>query len=463
MEREEQLSRLWADVVGEMKRLDGGDSFGIDAYITPLELKEDDGSTLVLTYPADTLIDWVELNYQDRIVYAATKVLQAPRKVVFEQRESAVPAPAVEQVEDPAPAVVQPQPKKSSGKKKAYVSGLNSSFTFENFVVGGSNDFAAAAAKACAACLQEMPYNPLFIYGGPGLGKTHLLHAIGNAILERNEKAKVLYLTSEVFANDYIEAISNGARAITEFRRKYRKADVLLIDDVQFLGRGIKTQEEFFHTFNALFGSGKQIVLSADCPASEITNLEPRLSSRFQQGMTVSVRLPDLEMRTAILRNVCRQWKSELISDDVVNFLARNITSSVRQLVGACVRLITFASFSQRRPSVQEARQYISDILRDDKGGKVTVEDIQKLIAGEFNLRLSELTGPRRTASVVQPRQVAMYLARKFTGKSLQDIGAAFGGRSHATVLNAARKVEEDMRQNEELAALVKKMSAELA
>ncbi len=463
MEREEQLSRLWADVVGEMKRLDGGDSFGIDAYISPLELKEDDGSTLVLTYPADTLIDWVELNYEDRIVYAATKVLQAPRKVVFEQREGAVPAPAAEQVEAPAPAAVQPQPKKATYKKKAHVSGLNSSFTFDNFVVGGSNDFAAAAAKACAACLQEMPYNPLFIYGGPGLGKTHLLHAIGNAILENNEKAKVLYLTSEVFANDYIEAISNGSRAITEFRRKYRKADVLLIDDVQFLGRGIKTQEEFFHTFNALFGSGKQIVLSADCPASEITKLEPRLSSRFQQGMTVSVRQPDLEMRTAILRNVCRQWKSELITDEVVNFLARNITSSVRQLVGACVRLITFASFSQRRPSVQEARQYISDILRDDKGGKVTVEDIQKLIAGEFDLRLSELTGPRRTASVVQPRQVAMYLARKFTGKSLQDIGAAFGGRSHATVLNAARKVEADMRHNEELASLVKKMSAELA
>ena len=463
MEREEQLSRLWADVVGEMKRLDGGDSFGIDAYITPLELKEDDGSTLVLTYPADTLIDWVELNYQDRIVYAATKVLQAPRQVVFEQRDGALPAPAVEQVEAPAPAVVQPQPKKSSGKKKAYVSGLNSSFTFENFVVGGSNDFAAAAAKACAACLQEMPYNPLFIYGGPGLGKTHLLHAIGNAILERNEKAKVLYLTSEVFANDYIEAISNGARAITEFRRKYRKADVLLIDDVQFLGRGIKTQEEFFHTFNALFGSGKQIVLSADCPASEITNLEPRLSSRFQQGMTVSVHQPDLETRTAILRNVCKQWKSEYITDEIINYLARSVTRSVRLLVGACVRLVTFASFASRCPSMAEAKQYIADIVRESKGGTVTVADIQQRIANEFDLRLNELTGPRRNTAVVQPRQVAMYLSRKLTGCSLQEIGEAFGGRSHATVLNAARKVEADIAKDPQLAAVVKKLAAELA
>ena len=462
MEREEQLSRLWSDVVGEMKRLDGGDSFGIDACIAPLQLKEDDGTTLVIAYPADTLIDWVELNYQDRIVYAATKVLKGARKVRFEQM-GGDSAPAQEPVDAPAEPEVAPAPKKAVYRKKAHVSGLNAGFTFENFVVGASNDFAAAAAKACAAHLQEMPYNPLFIYGGPGLGKTHLLHAIGNAILERNEKANVLYLTSEVFTNDYIEAIGNGARAITEFRRKYRKADVLLIDDVQFLARGVKTQEEFFHTFNTLFGSGKQIVLSADCPASEITNLEPRLSSRFQQGMTVCVRQPDLEMRTAILRNVCRQWKSELISDDVVNFLAKNITASVRQLVGACVRLITFASFSQRRPSVQEARQYISDILRENKGAKVTVEDIQKLIANEFNLRLTELTGPRRTASVVQPRQLAMYLARKLTAKSLQDIGAAFGGRSHATVLNAARKVEADMRSNAELAALVEKMSAELA
>ena len=464
MDREEQLSRLWNDIVGEMKRLDGGDSYGIDTYITPLSLKDDDGKTLTLAYPADTLIDWVELNYEDRIVFAATKVLQGARNVTFQQLDS--PAPAAQEVvlqeEEKAPAP-KPAKKKATRSKGTPVSGLNASFTFDNFVTGSSNDFACAAARACADCLEDMPYNPLFIYGGPGLGKTHLLHAIGNAILAKREGAKVLYLTSEVFANDYIDAIGNGARAITEFRRKYRKADVLLIDDVQFLSRGTKTQEEFFHTFNALLGSGKQVVLSADCPASQITNLEPRLSSRFQQGMTVSVHQPDLETRTAILRNVCKQWKSEYITDEIINYLARSVTRSVRLLVGACVRLVTFASFASRCPSIAEAKQYIADIVRESKGGTVTVADIQQRIANEFDLRLNELTGPRRNAAVVQPRQVAMYLSRKLTGCSLQEIGEAFGGRSHATVLNAARKVEADIAKDPQLAAVVKKLAAELA
>ena len=465
MDREEQLSRLWNDIVGEMRRLDGGDSFGIDTYIAPLSLTEDNGETLTLAYPAGTLIDWVELNYEDRIVFAATKVLKGARNVTFQQMDA--PAPAAQEsapaAEEKVPAPKAAPKRKATRGKGAPVSGLNASFTFDNFVTGGCNDFACAAAKACAACLERMPYNPLFIYGGPGLGKTHLLHAIGNAILAGHEGAKVLYLTSEVFANDYIDAIGNGSRAITEFRRKYRKADVLLIDDVQFLSRGAKTQEEFFHTFNALLGSGKQIVLTADCPASQITNLEPRLSSRFQQGMTVSVHLPDLETRTAILRNVCRQWKSEYITDDIVNYLARSVTRSVRQLVGACVRLVTFASFAGRCPTMAEARQYIADIVRESKGGTVTVADIQQRIANEFDLRLAELTGPRRNAAVVQPRQLAMYLSRKLTGSSLQEIGAAFGGRSHATVLNAARKVEADIAKNPELAAVVKKLAAELA
>ena len=471
MEREEQLSRLWSDIVGEMKRLDGGDSFGIDNYIGPLSLKEDDGTTLVLTYPENTLVDWVELNYQDRILFAATKVLKGARTLRFEPRAAApgsattettveLHGPAEDAAAAPAP---RPQRKAAAPRKKALVSGLNATQTFDNFVCGASNDFAVAAAKACAARLEERPYNPLFIYGGPGLGKTHLLYAIGNAILAANEKAKVLYLTSEVFANDYIEAIANGSRAVTEFRRKYRKVDVLLIDDVQFLSRGPRTQEEFFHTFNALFESGKQIVLTADCPASEITNLEPRLSSRFLQGLTVSVHTPDLEMRTAILRKVCKEWKSEFITDEVINFLARSITRSVRQLVGACVRLVTFTAFSRRCLTVAEARQYIADIVREEKGSKVTVADIQQMIANEFNMRLAELTGPRRTAAVVQPRQLAMYLARKHTASSLQEIGAAFGGRSHATVLNAARKVEADLAKDPKLAELVKKLSAELA
>ena len=465
MDREEQLSRLWDDIVGEMKRLDGGDSFGIDTYIAPLTLKDDDGKTLTLAYPAGTLIDWIELNYEDRIVFAATKVLQGARRIAFQQEGT--PAPAAQEAVQPAaegktPARKAPR-KKAARSKTAPVSGLNATLTFDNFVTGSGNGLACAAARACATCLEKMPFNPLFIYGGPGLGKTHLLHAIGNAILARHENAKVLYLTSEVFVNDYIDAISNGASAITDFRRKYRKADVLLIDDVQFLSRGAKTQEEFFHTFNALLDGGKQVVLTADCPAPQISKLEPRLSSRFQQGMTVTVHQPDLETRTAILRNVCRQWMSEHLTDDIINYLARSVTSSVRLLVGACVRLVTFASFAHRCPTMEETKQYVADIVRESRCGAVTVADIQQRIANEFDLRLNELTGPRRNAAVVRPRQLAMYLSRKLTECSLQEIGEAFGGRSHATVLNAARKVEADIAKDAELAAVVKKLAAELA
>ncbi|MDO5451266.1 MAG: chromosomal replication initiator protein DnaA [Akkermansia sp.] len=473
MEREEQLSRIWQDIVSDMKRMEGGESYGIPAYVEPLSLVEDTGSVLKLSYPADMLIDWVEMNYQDRIIFSATKVLGSPRRLEYVSEGTPAPAEAPAEQQQlaalpPVPASPPPAPAKkhrgTSRRKQNFVSGLSANMSFENFVVGSSNGFAVAAAKACAACMEQMPYNPLFIYGGPGQGKTHLLNAIGNAILAKNENARVLYLTSEVFANDYIDAISKGATAITEFRRKYRKADVLLIDDVQFLGRGSKTQEEFFHTFNALLGSGKQIVMTSDRPAGEIANLETRLSTRFQQGMTVSITAPDPEMRLAILKNVCRQWNSDLISDEVLKFVARNVSSSVRVLVGACVRLVTFASFSRRCPTVQEARQYIHDLLREQRSrDKVTVEDILEMIANEFDVRVAELKGKRRTANVVQPRQLAMYLARKHTSCSLQDIGAAIGGRSHGTVIAAAGKVEQGIKENPALAAMVEKLSAALA
>lgn len=360
------------------------------------------------------------------------------------------------------PKPVRKQGSRKRNPRKPLITGLNSDFTFDSFIVGGSSEFAVAAAKAVVNAPRSI-YNPLFIHGASGLGKTHLLQAIGNAIREKDENTQVLYVTSEDFTNAYIEAISAQGDALSNFRRKYRRADVLLIDDIQFLSQKGKTQEEFFHTFNALFSSGKQIVLSADCPASRITKLDARLTSRFEQGLTVSLETPDLETRIAILRNKRRQWRSELINDEVIDFLAHSVTRSVRRLEGALIRLATLASFSQQSPSINMARQQLSDLLKEEKNTLgISIEEIQHRVADEFHIRVTDLNGRRRTADVAHPRQVAMFLARRHTQNSLQDIGAAFGGRDHGTVIHAAKTVAKKLENDLELQCAIERITATL-
>ena len=240
--------------------------------------------------------------------------------------------------------------------------------------------------------------------------------------------------------------------------------DVLLIDDIQFLSQKDKTQEEFFHTFNALFASGKQIVLASDCPAADISRLDDRLTSRFEQGLTVALTVPDLETRIAILRKKRRLWKGDLISDEVLEYLAKNITKSVRRLEGALIRLATFASFSQKKPGIIDARMQLRDMLQEEKNVvDVSISDIQSLVAQEFKIRVADINGRRRTANIAHPRQIAMYLARKHTGNSLQDIGAAFGGRDHGTVIHAAKTIEEKMGYDSELTEVINRLSAQFA
>ncbi len=464
---------LWERIMDDMKLRGEVGAYGFDAYISKLSLRADTGTKLVLEYPADMSLDWLEINYAEVLALSAARVLNAARRIEFVTADC-VPANSeqAEGSEEPAPAA---GPAKSGGKKPAagkhsarprrrvlLNSGLNEDYRFDNFVVGGSNEFAYAAALAVAQA-DARRYNPLFIHGASGLGKTHLLQAIGNAIRERDEDTQVLYVTSEDFTNAYIDALAKKGDALASFRRKYRKADVLLIDDVQFLARKDKTQEELFHTFNALFASGKQIVLSADCAASEITRMDERLTSRFEQGLVVSLAPPSLETRIAILRNKRRQWKSELISDEVIDFLAGNITRSVRRLEGAFTRLATLASFSRRRTTVAEARMQLKDMLHEERGTHVTIEEIQRRVAEEFDIRLSDINGRRRTANIAHPRQVAMYLARKHTESSLQDIGAAFGGRDHGTVIHAARSVEQKLEKDSALRELVTRLGAALA
>lgn len=471
MNHQEKDNELWQRIMEDIDAQGNVGAYGFEAYISKLKLKADTGTKLVLEYPADMLLDWIVVNYAEFIKNSAARVLDAARELEFvsegageqaEEEAEDAGKPLAASLPCPAPAARKGTPRKRS-TRKPLITGLNSDYTFENFVVGSNSEFAAAAAKAVAHAPNSL-YNPLFIHGASGLGKTHLLQAIGNAIRERDEQTQVLYVTSEDFTNAYIEAISHQGDALGNFRRKYRRADVLLIDDVQFLSQKGKTQEEFFHTFNALFASGKQIILSADCPACEITRLDARLVSRFEQGLTVGLQPPDLETRIAILRNKRRQWKSELIGDDVLEYLARTITRSVRRLEGALIRLSTFASFSLQRPTVNMAKQQLSDLIKEEKGVQsVSIEEIQRRVADEFHIRVADINGRRRTADVAHPRQIAMFLARRHTQCSLQDIGAAFGGRDHGTVIHAARTVEKKLLHDSSLQGVIERLSVALA
>lgn len=472
MNQQGKESKLWEEIKEDLRRLGNVGEYGFESYISQLTLKADTGTKLVLEYPADMFIDWVETYYSNDIRNSAARVLDAARELEYVAAGAGADASETEQEEAPVsvcelplPIATRPAPKakRRSNKKSAINSGLNTDYTFDTFVVGSNSEFAVAAAKAVVNAPGSM-YNPLFIHGASGMGKTHLLQAIGNAIQQKDSDTSVLYVTSEDFTNNYIDSISRQGDSLSNFRRKYRKADVLIIDDVQFLSQKGKTQEEFFHTFNALFASGKQIILSADCPAGKITKLDDRLTSRFEQGLTVALNTPDLETRIAILRKKRSMWKSTLISDEVINYLAKNITRSVRRLEGALVRLATFASFSQKSPSIQDARVQLNDLLKEEKTtGDVTIADIQRRVAEEFNIRVADINGRRRTANIAHPRQMAMFLARRHTQSSLQDIGAAFGGRDHGTVIHAAKTIEEKMENDPELRNLVERISASLA
>ncbi len=470
---------LWADIVSDIRRRGDVGEYGLTNYIGKLSLLEDTGTRLILEYPADLPIMWLELNYKESIACSTASVMKAAREIEFVQRDGgegdATPAcskpgeegllPLGFEEDSPTPnqtgerenaPVVKRKPLR---KTDSFNSGLNEEYDFDSFVVGDNSEFAYAAAQATAQ--QPGKYNPLFIHGSSGLGKTHLLQAIGNAMRKVNDEARVLYVTGETFTNSYIEAMATKGDAPRNFRRKFRKADVLLIDDVQFLAGKGKTKEEFFYTFNALFESGKQIVLTADCPAADIIDFDERLKSRFVQGLSVALHAPSYETRMAILR--AKRWRkrSELLSDEVLDFLAKSITRSVRRLEGALTRLATYASFSHRRPTVQEARAQLREFMYEEPTARLAIKDIQQCVADEFHLRVSDLNGRRRTANIAQPRQIAMFLARHHTACSLQDIGAAFGGRDHGTVIHATKTIEQRLTEQPELReALGRIMSA---
>jgi chromosomal replication initiator protein len=422
----------------------------LNTWIRPLHAQEEEGGTLRLLAPNRFVMDWVRDRFLPRISNLAQELAEdKQRRVLLEVGATAEPTlPSAAPGHAPsAPAIPTPG------------SGLNPLYTFEGFVEGKSNQFAVAAAHQIA----ENPgkaYNPLFIYGGVGLGKTHLMHSVGHLILKRNPKARIAYVHSERFVNDMVRALQHNT--INEFKRQYRSVDALLIDDIQFFVGKERSQEEFFHTFNALLEGQQQVILTCDRYPKEVEGLEERLKSRFGWGLTVPVEPPELETRVAILMKKAMAEGVEL-SSEVAFFVAQRVSSNIRELEGALRRVIANARFTGRAITMDYAKECLRDILAvQDR--QVTLENIQKTVADFYRVRVSDMLSKKRSRSIARPRQVAMALAKELTNHSLPEIGDAFGGRDHTTVLHACRKVQElkagDGKLSEDYAALLRTLTS---
>lgn len=434
--------KIWTGARDMLRSLLNPDIFNL--WFAPLRASAVNGESITLEVANDFCELWLKDNYggliQDAVTHSAGKSLKVHFQVcahsgpAISRKTSKQAAPAEENGDEPAERVLP-------GRDSKEIHHFNPKNTFENFVVGSNNNFAHAAALAVAQAPGKS-YNPLFVYGGVGLGKTHLLHAIGQYVVVHKKNPKVAYVSSEKFTNEYIDAIQNNQ--LVRFRKKYRQTDVLLIDDIQFLSGKERIQEEFFHTFNALHENHKQIVLTCDRPASEIQNLEHRLVSRFEWGLVTDLQPPDVETRVAILRKKEKSMGVELPTE-VLNFLAQRIRANIRRLEGALVRVASFASLTGKKVSVEIVEGLLRDVLNEEGRYTISMEVIQKKVAEHFDLRVADMTSKRRPEHIAFPRQIAMYLSRHLTDSSLTTIGEAFGGRDHGTVLHACRQVKDRM------------------
>jgi len=430
------MTGLWENALSTLEGRIKPHNF--EMWLRPIQCKAVDGSRITLSAPSKWIKEWFQDNYQSIVLDALRAQTNQDYEILFEVRES-------EALRDPTPVPVAAREPSNSGpvdtkagEKDGAAPDLLAKYTFDAYVVGPSNQLAHAASRAVA----EIPankYNPLFIYGGVGLGKTHLVHAIGHRIREKHPQWRILYLKTETFMNEYINCIRNGK--IDEFRRKYReRCDVLLMDDIQFLAGKDRTQDEFFHTFNSLFESHRQIVLTADKYPHEIPDLEERLRSRFQSGLIADIQPPELETRIAILKKKAEMDEINL-PDDVAIYLATNIKSNVRELEGLLIRVAAFAGLQEQPITIEFAKETLKNFLTQ-AAHSLTVEAVQKEVANYFNVKLADLKSPKRHQAIARPRQIAMYLARKLCKASYPELGQRFGGKDHTTVLSACRKIE---------------------
>ena len=449
---------LWSVLRGDLQQLFASSQDVYKTWFEPMTCLSEEDDALLLGMPNEFAAVWVSNNYlgliRERLQLAVGRPIAVSLQV--DEALAAQNAPAPEPVR-PAPrvaAVPPPNPEAVAERRR-----IKPENTFENFVVGPGNETAHAAALA-VSMNPGQTYNPLFLYGDTGLGKTHLMHAVAHCILKNRPEAHVAYITTENFTNEYVAAIHAGTLA--QFRKRYRNVDVLLVDDVQFLSGKEGIQQEFFHTFNQLFDSKKQIVLSSDRSASEIAKLEDRLVSRFQWGLSMDIQPPDLETRMAILAHKAAALKLEL-SREIIAFMAERVSGNVRRLEGALSRVALRSAITQKPVTdVAEVERLLRDILQEEVQSRLTVEDVQQKVVAHYHLRMADMVSRRRPANIALPRQIAMYLSRILTPHSLQEIGEAFGGRDHGTVIHAFKTIENLMDTDETLRRTVDLLRTQL-
>jgi chromosomal replication initiator protein len=470
----------WEEAMELVRTAVGQEHF--DAWLQQLELEDfSDDQVLTIAVPNDFYANWISKRYLDTIESAFSDVMKATITVQIVAGESGPVseaatdeddfiAPAItnrlsrhtepaslssRRVPEPVvPPITAPRINTVSGRRENQPPPrLNPRYTFDDFVVGESNRYAQAAAQAASdPRLDSKTYNPLFIYGGVGLGKTHLMHAIGHKFYEADQTLKIVYVTSEQFINSFIDSIQNKKHG--EFRASFRHVDLLLIDDVQFLTGKERTQQEFFHTFNALYDAGKKVVVTSDRPPKELSTLEDRLRSRFEWGLLVDIQPPDLETRVAILRKKAHLDGIRL-PNDVALFIAERMTENIREMEGALKRLSHASALHSRSIDLEMARDILSHLMVGTPAARITVEDVQRAVCEYFKLRINDLLGTNRSKRFSQPRHLAQYLSRKLTGLSFPDIAQKFGGKDHTSIIYACRKVEQGITKDTNMANVV--------
>lgn len=438
----EKILEKWDDILLNIKEEHELSDVSYKTWLLPLKPYSVDNDILTILVPDELFLNYVKKKYEFLLVFTIEEVAGLPLKIRFLLKDS---------VKEDAPEKHLIQDNSSSVSRLSIQNAnLNARYTFDTFVVGKNNNLAHAASLAVAESPGEI-YNPLFIYGGVGLGKTHLMHSVGHFILKNNPEAKILYVTSEKFTNELIDAIRNKNNfSTTEFREKYRNNDVLMIDDIQFIIGKESTQEEFFHTFNALYEAKKQIIISSDKPPKEIETLEDRLRSRFEWGLTVDIQQPDYETRMAILRK-----KEELedynIDNEVIKYIASNIKSNIRELEGALTKIVALSKLNKREINLELAEEALKDLISPGTVKEITPQLIINVVADHFGITALDLMGQKRSKELVFPRQIVMYLCGEMTTESLQNTGKALGGRDHTTIIHGQKKIASELKTDENL------------